>query len=151
MKKILSLGIAALLAIPQIAVAGPYTDDLSKCLIGSSTAIEKKNLVQWMFFAIALNPDVAQFATISAEDRIASDKNTARLFERMLTEACLSETKLAMRYEGENALGQSFKLLGEVAAGEMFNNQAVSSGVEGFTKHLDADLLSKALGMDPEG
>ncbi len=75
----------------------------------------------------------------------------ARLFERMLAEACLTEAKLAVKYEGDGALGQSFKLLGEVAAAEIFANPAVSAGVETFTKHLDGARISKALGTGEKG
>jgi len=150
-RKIFLLCLAVGLTVPQTSFAGPYSDDLSKCLVGSSSAEEKQNLVQWMFFAIALNPNAAPFANITAEQREGSDKNMARLFERMLTDACLTEAKKAMKYEGEGALGQSFKLLGEVAAGEIFANPAVSAGVETFTKHLDGARIGKALGMGEAG
>ncbi len=72
-RKFLLLCVAVALAVPQTSLAGPYSDDLSKSLVGSSSAEEKQNLVQWMFFAIALNPNVAPFARISAEQRDGSD------------------------------------------------------------------------------
>jgi len=52
-----------LLASP--AVAGPYSDDLAKCLVRSTTPEDKTLLVQWMFATMALqrelfaHPDVA--------------------------------------------------------------------------------------------
>lgn len=150
-RKIFLLCLAMGLTAPQISFAGPYSDDLSKCLVGSSSEDEKQDLVQWMFFTIALNPDAAPFANISVAQREGSDKKMARLFERMLTEACLTEAKNAIKYEGKGAVGDSFKLLGEVAVAEIFAAPAVSAGVATFTKHLDVERIGKALSMGEAG
>ena len=100
-----------------------------------------------MFFAIALNPNAASYAKIADSERDTVDKSMASLLERLLTSTCLAEAKKAVQYEGDAALSQSFKLLGEVAATEMFGNPAVSAGTQKFLKYLDSDKLSNALGV----
>lgn len=94
----------------------------------SSTSEDKQGLVQWMFFAIALNPNTAPFATVAVEQREAADRQMAQLLERLLTESCVAEAKKAVQYEGEAAVKQSFGLLGQVATAEIFNNPQCQRG-----------------------
>jgi hypothetical protein len=51
------------------AIAGPYGDDLSKCVVNSSTSEDKQDLVQWIFFAISLNPNAEPYVNVSSEQR----------------------------------------------------------------------------------
>ena len=84
---------AALLSFTFVANAGPYGDDLSKCLVKSSTEQDKNLLVEWIFYAIALNPQLAPVTNISAKQHDEVDKNTAKMFEKLLTDSCLAETQ----------------------------------------------------------
>ena len=129
------------------AIAGPYGDDLSKCVVNSSTAEDKQGLVQWMFFAIALNPNTEPYANVSPDQRVLADKHMAHLMERLLTESCLREAKLAVQYEGSGALKEAFGLLGRVATTEIFSNPKVNAGAERLVEYLDADKVQKALGL----
>jgi len=115
--------------------------------VSSATAEEKLELVEWMFFAIALNPTIAPLADIPPERREAADRNTARLFEKLLTDSCVEQARVAVKYEGNTAIGEAFKLLGQVAAQEMFANPAVSKGAEKFAEHIDTAKMAKALGL----
>jgi len=127
--------------------AGVYGDDLTRCVVSSASAEEKLGLVEWMFFAIALNPTIAPLADIPPERRDAADRSTARLFEKLLTESCVEQARAAVKYEGNTAIGEAFKLLGQVAAQEMFANPAVSKGAERFAEHIDTAKMAKALGL----
>ncbi|MDQ3205786.1 MAG: hypothetical protein M3Q40_04645 [Pseudomonadota bacterium] len=148
MRNTLFTAATALMAFTSpAAVAGPYADDLGKCLVAASTPEDKQGLVQWMFFAIALNPNTAPFATVAAEQREAADRRMADLMERLLTESCVEDAKKAVRYEGELAIKQSFGLLGQVAATEIFANPDVSAGSEKFVEYLDAEKLASTLGL----
>lgn len=140
-------GLAALLcgaALP--AWAGVHGDDLARCVVSSTTTQEKAKLVEWMFFAIALNPEVAPLANIPAQRREQSDRGTAKLFERLLTEACVAQARDAIRYEGSGAIAGAFQLLGQVAAQEMFANPAVAAGTMKFVEHIDEAKMTRALG-----
>jgi hypothetical protein len=140
-----AFGLAIAASAP--ASAGVYSDDLGKCLVNASSAEEKQQLVQWMFFSIALNPAIKPYSNITPEQRDATNKAMAGLLEKLLGESCRAETQEAIRYEGNAAFAESFRLLGQVAGKEMFASPDVSAGSAEFTKHLDVDALQKKLGL----
>lgn len=142
---------AALLMSANPVNAGPYSDDLGKCLVASTSEQDKAQLVEWIFFSIALNPKISPYAQIAPDQREATDKKLAGLFERLLAQACAAQAKQAVRYEGTAALTESFKLLGQVAAQEIFSDPAVSAGTARFTRHLDEVKLQEALGLPKSG
>jgi hypothetical protein len=128
------------------AQAGPYADDLSKCLVASTTAADKQALVRWMFAMAALNPTVKPISNVTDNQRVGFDKQTARLFERLLTVSCRSQTKLALQYEGGGTIESSFSLLGQVAGRELFSDPQVAKGMADFGKYLDKTKF-QALGL----
>ena len=131
-----------------VAYAGPYSDDLAKCLVESTTADDKNALVKWMFVTAALHPAVESVASVSTAERADSNRSTARLFERLLTDACHVQTRQAIKYEGSAALQTGFQILGQVAARELFADPSVASGLGDLEKHLDADKLRRSLKAD---
>jgi hypothetical protein len=145
-----ALAVLITFAFVAPAQAGPYGDDLSKCLIKSTTPEDKNLLVEWIFFAIALNPTVAPMTNIPQAKRDEINKGTAKMFERLLTDTCLTETQEAVKYEGQGAVSEAFKLLGQVASQEMFSSPAVAAGTAAFTKYLDSDRLDKVFGIKPK-
>jgi len=140
-------GLEVLVAAPA-AAEGPYMDELSRCLVRSTTSENKTLLIQWIFSVIALHPDVARLATVSDSDRNEINRKTAALFENLLTQTCRSETAEALRYEGQAALSGSFNVLGQVAARELFANTKVAGGLAELEKFINADRLKKALTQD---
>lgn len=54
------------------AHAGPYSDDLGKCLVASTTAADKGALVKWMFATAALHPAVKSVASVTPASAAAS-------------------------------------------------------------------------------
>jgi|SRR5947208_8105407 len=134
----------ALLAAPAV-VAGPYTDDLSKCLVRSTTNTDKTLLVQWIFATIALHPDVKRLATVPDSDRQELNKKTGKLFEALLTHSCVGETRQALKYEGNSAIEASFNVLGQVASRELFANPSVAKGLAELGKFFDAKRVQKQL------
>ena len=123
------------------AQAGPFTDTLSRCLVKSTTEDDRATLVRWLFAVMALHPSVKPIALIDEKQRDSANQATASMIMKLLTDSCLEETKEAIQYEGNNALELSFEVLGQVAAQELFSNPAVSAGMSGLEKHLDAEKL----------
>lgn len=138
------------LALCGPAHAGVYGDDLGKCLVESSSEQDKQQLVQWIFFAIALNPDIAPYATIHPEQRTAANKDMARLFEKLVGETCAKQASAALKYEGASAFGDSFELLGRVAGQQIFASPEVAAGTAKFTEQLDIPALQAKLGLKTE-
>lgn len=138
------LAACCLSAIP--AVAGPYGDAMSKCLVNSTSTADRTLLVQWMFATAALHPDVRSLSAASDAERDKLNRQMGALVERLLSQACTSETKAAVQYEGRGTLENSFNALGQVAGRELFSDPSVSKSMGNFAKYLNEKKLSEALG-----
>jgi hypothetical protein len=139
----LSTVIAVLLlaaAVPP-AHAGPFGDDLAKCLVRSTTSEDKTSLVQWMFAVMGLHPQVKQFTMVSPEKRNELNKHMADLMVALLVDRCGKESREAIKNEGMVTIQSSFSLLGQVAAQELFTNPDVAAGLEQFSKSIDENRL----------
>lgn len=130
--------------------AGVYSDDLSRCLIESSSAQDKIVLVRWMFTSMSLHPAVEPISSVSQEDFEQTSREMAQLFQRLLTEDCSEEAAKAIRYEGMAALGAGFSAFGNVAGQELFAHPKVNAGLSTLTKYLDEQKLQSELGLEPE-
>jgi hypothetical protein len=127
--------------------AGPYANDMAKCLVRSTTDADKGVLVRWMFSAISLNPEVTSMVNLTEQQREKYNKDFATLVMRLLTDACKQETKLAIQYEGQQAIANSFRVLGAVAARGLMSHPSVSAYMAGIDKYLDKKKL-EALRQD---
>ena len=145
----IKLAIAGLLVLFSTSVnAGIYSNNLSQCLVESSTAADKIDLVKWMFTAMSLHPAVESMSNVSPQQRDNSNRDVANLFVKLLTETCKDQASKAVKYEGQAALTNSFRILGQVAARELFSNPNVAAGIGGLEKHFDQDRLNQALGLN---
>lgn len=140
-KCLLLFGLSALLFPTQATFAGPYTDDLSKCIIESTTLSDRTAFVRWMFFAASLHPAVKSISAVSQGQLDAANKQTAELIMKLLTESCPQKVEKALKYEGKSAFETSFAVLGQLAGQELFSSPEVTAGMEGLTKYLDAERL----------
>lgn len=131
------------------AMAGPYSDDMAKCLVESTSQKDKSQLVQWIFSALSLHPSLANSVSISSFEREESTRKAADLFVTLVTDRCFEETKKAIDYEGPESIGYGFKILGEVAAHGLFSSPEVAQGMSSFENYLDKDKL-KVLGLEQE-
>lgn len=131
------LGIAALALATQSAKAGLYSDEMARCLVASTSASDKTNLVRWIFANAALHPDVANIAVTTAEQRTSMNRATGEMIERLLTVACRKQTGEALRYEGAAAIQTSFQVLGQVAMGTLMSHPAVAQGFGELSKFVD--------------
>jgi hypothetical protein len=125
-----------------LALAGPYSDEMAKCLVKSTSDADKNMLVKWMFAAAALHPAVQSIASVSDAERNELNKSTARLVERLLTETCRAETVEALKNEGAGTIQSSFQVLGQVAAVRLFSDPIVARGMN-IEQHLDPKKFEK--------
>ena len=134
-----TLSLATLLGFTLTdAEAGPYGDDLGKCLVNSTTSTDKRALVKWMFATAALHPEVKPIAAVSTQQRDAFNKTIGTLFDRLLTKTCRQQAQQAVKFEGESTIESSFRILGQVAARELFAYPSVAVGMADMTKHVDS-------------
>ena len=126
----------------QSVFAGPYADDLSKCLVASTTQEDRIALVKWVFSAAAAHPAVKTMVTVSEQQLDDANKSTAELFMKLLTVSCKVEAEKALQYEGAMTFHNSFQILGQVAGKELFSSPEVATAMSGLRKHLDAKKLA---------
>lgn len=70
-----------------------------------------------------------------------ANRRIAELFTRLLTVTCRDQAKLALKYEGDFALQQSFQQLGTIAGRDMFASPEVQRGMSGLTKYIDPKMM----------
>ena len=135
--------VAALL-VPAIGYAGVYSDDLSKCLVERTSDEDKVLLAKWIFTVISAHPSTTTLATINQEQKTETAKSTGKLFETLLTASCHDETAKAVKYEGPESLGVSFKVLGEIAMNTLMTNPKVQAESEYFMQYVDTKKLEQS-------
>ena len=139
----LSLLLANVIAFETPSYAGQYADNLSECLVRSSTEADRITLVRYFFAVISLHPDIESLEIVTESKREELAKAMAALFDRLLTESCRRETQEAVRLEGLQALGPPFRNFGELAARELLADPRVAKGALGFTKYMNVKKLEE--------
>ncbi|HEX7375427.1 MAG TPA: hypothetical protein VF277_10645 [Steroidobacteraceae bacterium] len=123
------------------AHAGPYSDDLSKCLVDTTTRDDRTALVRWMFTAASAHPAVASISSATPKEIDEANQVVGKLFMRLLTESCAEAASKAVKYEGPNAIETGFNTLGQVAGSELFSSPEVTAAMTGLQKYLDPKKL----------
>ncbi len=140
--------LAALVCASGTALAGPYADDMGKCLVNATSPEDRAGLVRWMFGLMALHPDVQSMASISEQQREAMTKSSGALFQRLLLESCRSEAQAAIQNEGPQTIEYAFQILGQVAMRGLMGDSHVMEGLKDLGKSMDEDKV-KALLSSP--
>lgn len=149
MKKIFTAFTALLICISinAPAHAGVYTDDLTRCIVETTTEKDRIKFVKWMFSAMSKHPAVNSIASVSDDQINTANKQVAQLFMRIMTETCKEKAKKAIKYDGQLAMQTSFQVLGQVAAQELFSNPEVAGVMSGLEMYIDTDELASSLGL----
>jgi hypothetical protein len=134
------------LLVSHSVLAGPYSDEMAKCLVTSTSEADKNFLVKWMFAAAALHPAVKSISSVSDKQRNELNVKTAKLFERLLTESCKSQVKQAIKYEGQSTIESAFQVLGQVAARGLFSDPSVAGFIAQLGNHVDSKKMESVLG-----
>lgn len=127
----------------HLAYAGPYTDDLSKCLVKSTTDADKHNLVRWIYAMMSTHPELSVMSSISETQKLEANKAIAGIFDKLLLNACNAELQAAQKYEGESAIETAFEMLGKVSVGELFSNPQVNKEMAVFVQYIPQEHLEK--------
>ena len=131
----------ALLGSAQLATAGPTVDQLSNCLVKSTTATDKKTVLQWTFVALSTHPDLKAYSNVTDVQKEQLDKSLATVLQRILVEQCSSQTKAVIAAEGVQAVGDSFQELGQITGEEILKNPEVKGQLKGVIRYVDLNKL----------
>lgn len=147
MKKLLA-AILITLGLQSTAQAGPFTDEMARCLIEQTSSADKSIVIQWVYASMSFHPDVSALANVSDAKGEELNKNMAEMMVDLTSVRCKDETVKALQYEGANAMEVSFGLLGEVAMNELMMDQNVESYINGLEKYIDEEAYAEALGLE---
>jgi len=134
---------AAAAAVPWTpANAADVAEELRSCVVASTGADDRRTLVQWMFSAISLHPDLQGLAEVSDAHRQAANRAMGALMERLLTVDCADHARRAVREEvDERAFGEAFASIGQLAGEGLFEDPRVAAEAAGLVRHVDMNRL----------
>ena len=125
----------------QPTFAGPFGDEVARCLVTSTNNRDKTKLVKWIFRVYGDHPEVSYMVDLSDSEKKVIDKDVAHIFTRLLSEDCIDETKKALDYEGDNVMFTAFQTLGQVAAQGFNVNPSVERSINKFTELIEYEKL----------
>ena len=127
------------------AHAGEAGAALSECLKRSATPDDRRILVQWIFSAIAIHPDLQALSAIDNAQRAKIEKDAASTFELLVAVDCTVTARQTIVAEGTEGFGNAFKTLGELAMGGVVENRDVQVGMSRLGELVDSQRMLKAL------
>jgi hypothetical protein len=133
--QIITLAISSFLSVS--AHAGPSSDELGSCFIQSTSGRDRDTLVRWIFNLMAVNPRLKDISSSTTKEREENYKSMALLYERLLFVDCRRESLIAIRDDGDAALEQGFRKLGEIAVRELMGDPVVQNEANGLEKYFD--------------
>lgn len=133
------------LAAPFAASASPSIDAVGTCLTDHSDGRDRKDLVGWIFLAIARHPDIGAMSAASAEAIELSDRRVGALFTRLLAEDCPGPVRAMLAEHGPSAMAKAFEILGRVAMTELMGHPDVAVALSGLEAHFDQARIDAAL------
>lgn len=133
------------------AAAGPASEALGQCFVSSTTDAEKATISRWLFIVLAQQPEVKDLASVPAAAQQETDRDMAKLLERMVTSACQSEARQMLAQDGPRGLKQAVEIFGQSSARRTFAEPAVASAINGFTRYLDMGRIIQSFITIPLG
>lgn len=138
--------VAVLFAVSAPAQAQPV-EALRTCLMDSTSGKDRKDLVKWIFFAMAAHPELKQYAaagTVTAADE--GSRRMGALVSRLLTVSCANETKAVMKSgEAGRSMEVAFEGLGKIAMQELMAEKSVQDSMGVFMRYFDQKALNDLL------
>ena len=143
LKKFISYLSIILISFNLNSFAGPFTDDFAKCLVTKTTAQEKTDLVKWIYVTISFHPQLSQMSNLTAKDVEMANVRVADYMTNVFAYKCNDELNQAIKYEGEESVFYAFELLGELAMGELMQDQGVTAASELFIQYVDLSIFAE--------
>lgn len=117
---------------------------LSECFAGRLNTKDKTVLARWVFGAIASNPNLKDISIITIAQAADLNKQAGALFGDLLTDRCNSEAVHANELS-ENAVAQSFEVLGSIAVEQLIDNESFNEYLAGLITNIDQDDMEKIM------
>ncbi len=145
MVKLISKIISVSTLVTLLAISGStQAASLGSCLVDSLDGKERKQLVRWIYFAIAAHPDMSSYSKITEEDRLNTDKYVGKLVSRLLIEDCAEVLKEAQKAD-PLALQKAFEMVGKVAMQDTMTDPSVLASISNYAKYTDLEKIEAIL------
>jgi hypothetical protein len=144
--KIIAIALAAASLHISQASAGPYSDDVVRCFMKSSSAEDKTLFMQWSFAELSLNPSVQALSAVTDEQRAAFTKQLVKYYERLLFTDCRQQAIDAVKFEGPTAVTPAFSMVGQVATRELLSDPKTRAGMKALIAGIDKQKLVEIYG-----
>ena len=136
------LMLAAAVVPWSVATAQDTPGELQACVVAAAGPDDNRPLVQWMFSAIALHPDLQDLSQVSDERREQANRAMGELMVRLLTVDCADHARQAFRDgSADAALGAAFGHVGQMAGEGLFADPRVAAEASGLIRHIDMGRL----------
>lgn len=132
----------AVLSATQFTHAQTTVDQLSDCLVKSTTATDKTTVLQWTYAALSAHPDLKAFSQVTPQQKDQLDQKLAQVLQRIIVDQCSAQTKAVIQTDGLEAVGQSFQQLGREAGESIIKDPAVSQQLQGTLRYIDLNKIA---------
>lgn len=153
MRRLIALAAAVVgLIATAPAQAGVYTDDLSKCIVKSTSEGDRTRIVEFIFAAMAADPAVKPMSNVTPQQFSELGRGFASLEQRLLFVDCRSQAVEALKYEGTSVIEASFTVLGSVAMRGLMTDPATQAAMTSVDAYADRDKWAaffKEAGIHP--
>ncbi len=143
-----TLGMLFVLALtvlnPLPSAAGQYGDALALCFADNTTGKERKELIRWLFAAIATHPDMRDMSNVTTKTIEQTAQPVGALLTRLLSENCSAQAQAAAQNEGSKAFVDAFGSLSNLAMQEIMSNNNVRTSLAVFEKYVDQKKIQSA-------
>lgn len=128
----------------SLATAGAATDSLSTCLADNTTGKDRKDLARWVYVGMSSHPEIRELSNVTDRNRDDLNKMMAAMLTKLMTENCLTQTKLAIEKDGNEAIKTAFGYMGQLAMQELMANPEVVSSFSKFGEYIDKNKFKSA-------
>ena len=140
-----ALALALALALGGAAHAGPYADDVSKCLAAKMNDGDRASLAIWLFEEMSANPAVKSMTSVTEGQRAEARKAVAGLVQRLVTEDCRTQAAAALRNEGAGVLLPPFWEQAQASIGSLARDPTVLANMQQIGQYLDTAKIVAAM------
>lgn len=146
----LGLGLAwTSAAQAQPAALAPISEGgqkLAECVSTKATPEDRAALTKWVGAEIASSALLAGVVTVDADKRVALDKDTARIFTRLVVNDCAEFSKPLFKAEGGTAFRAAGAAISRLAVRELISSPGVNQGiVRSYLANLNQADFAKLL------
>ncbi len=111
------------------AHAGVYAQRLVGCLLKEATPQDKQVFIQRFFLVFSPTKQLKDLVNVSDRKRHEITDEFSKVFNRLFTVSCQTQTEDAVNFEGKASLGLAGQALGRAAIKEFFSDPNINKGL----------------------